>query len=229
MTTVGVIPARGGSKGIPRKNLAQCGGKSLLAWTAEAALSSRALDRVVLSTDDEEIAAEGRALGLDVPFMRPARFADDGAPMHQVFKHAKAELELGQSDAIALLQPTSPLRRERHITEAVEKFRQENAATLVRVMPVPHRFVPESVMRYRGGKLIPLSGGDIGPTSRQEKEKLFARNGPAVLIVRGDVIDARQLYGDPTVGYEMDEWSSIDIDGVEDLRIADLLIRSGWQ
>jgi CMP-N,N'-diacetyllegionaminic acid synthase len=230
MSIIGLVPARGGSKSIPRKNLALCGGKSLLAWTADAAFGSGVLDRVVLSTDDAEIAAAGRALGLETPFMRPPEISGDNATMLGVLKHALDMLGAAERiEAFVLLQPTSPLRRANHIVEALDRFRQERAATLVSVVAVPHRFVPSSLMRRDGARLLPYEGSDVGPTLRQEKATLFARNGPAVLIVRPEVIEGGTLYGDPTIGYEMNEFDSLDVDAPDDLRLADLLIRNREQ
>jgi CMP-N-acetylneuraminic acid synthetase len=227
---IGLVPARGGSKGIPRKNLAECGGKSLLAWTTEAALGSNVLDRVILSTDDPEIAEKGRCLGLEVPFMRPSALSGDHVLMHGVICHALSALREDGffPEAVVLLQPTSPLRRARHISEAVDLFRTDQAATVVSVTRVPHRFAPSSLMRQRDGCLVPLEGSDIGPTQRQEKAILFARNGPAVLITRSEVIDSGKLYGDRILGYEMDEFASIDVDTQAELRLAALLITSGF-
>jgi len=230
MALIGVVPARGGSKGIPRKNLALCGGKSLLAWTAEAARTSGVLDCVILSTDDAEIADAGRALGLEVPFLRPANLAEDGTLMLAVITHALAALRQHHAriEGLVLLQPTSPFRRGHHIAEAAGLFRQRRAATVVSVERTPHNFVPTSLMRETGGRLVPYLDGEIGPMLRQEKAHLFARNGPAVLIARPDVIDAGQLYGNPTVGYEMGRIESLDIDTPNDLRLADHLVLSGW-
>jgi CMP-N-acetylneuraminic acid synthetase len=230
MTLAALIPARGGSKGILRKNLALCGDRSLLAWTAESALESGVIDRTILSTDDDEIARAGEALGLDVPFRRPAELAGDGALMLGVMQHCLAYLRSGGADieALVLLQPTSPFRRAHHVRDAVQRFRAQRAATLVSVVRVPHRFVPEGQMREQDGKLIPYLGGDIGKTRRQEKEVLYGRNGPVVLIVRSSVLDSDSLYGEPTVGYEMDEITSIDIDTPEDLRFANHLMRTGY-
>ena len=228
MTLVGVIPARGGSKGITGKNLAHCAGRPLLAWTAEAAIASGVLARVILSTDDEEIAAAGRLMKLETPFMRPREIAGDSAPMLPVLRHALEYLrdEGSLPEAIVLLQPTSPLREARHVAEAVEHFRSREAATLVSTLRVPHRFAPASLMRERDGRLEPYFGGSVGPLRRQDKDILWARNGPAILIVRSDVLDAGELYGDPTVGYPMDEQSSLDIDEPADLALADLLLRA---
>jgi CMP-N,N'-diacetyllegionaminic acid synthase len=230
MTLVALIPARGGSKGILRKNMALCGDRSLLAWTAQSALDSRVIDRTILSTDDDEIAEAGETLGLEVPFRRPAELAGDGALMLGVMQHCLAYLRGDGADveALVLLQPTSPFRRAHHVREAVQRFRARQASTLVSVVRVPHRFVPEGQMREQEGRLVPYLGGDMGKTRRQDKETLYGRNGPVVLIVRGSVLDANALYGDPTVGYEMDEITSIDIDTPEDLRFADHLMRTGY-
>ena len=113
MTVVGIVPARGGSKGIPRKNIAPLLGKPLLAYTAEAALAARRLARVILSTDDDEIAEVGRRCGLEVLFMRPPELARDDTPMLPVVQHAVRWLEErgDRYDAVCLLQPTNPLRR----------------------------------------------------------------------------------------------------------------------
>ena len=228
---IGLIPARGGSKGIPGKNLMLCGGKPLLAWTAQAARASGVLDRVILSTDDDKIAETGRLFGLEVPFLRPPELAADDTPMLSVMAHALHALraDIHEIEGIVLLQPTSPFRRGHHIAHAVELFRMRNAATVVSVVRVPHAFVPSSLMRSEEGMLRPYEAGEIGPTRRQDKATLFARNGPAVLIVRPQMIDGGHLYGDPTYGYEMNEVDSIDIDTPEDLRLADHLMRTNWQ
>lgn len=230
MALIGLVPARGGSKGIPRKNLALCGGKPLLAWTAEAARGAGVLDRVVLSTDDAEIAQAGRALGLEVPFLRPGELAGDGTLMLAVIAHALGEFrrDHAQVEGLVLLQPTSPFRRAHHIAGAAALFRERRAATVVGVERVPHNFVPSSLMRESDGRLVPYLDGEIGPTLRQEKAALYARNGPAILIVRPEVVDAGRLYGDPTVGYEMGALESLDVDGPADLRLADHLMATGW-
>jgi CMP-N-acetylneuraminic acid synthetase len=184
------------------------------------------LDRVLLSTDDPEIAAAGRDLGLETPFLRPGDIADDQSPMLVVMQHTLSHLQAEgtQVEAIVLLQPTSPLRTARHIQEAVARYRAAGAATLVSVVRVPHRFTPASLMREVEGELRPYSSGALAPLRRQEKEIVFARNGPAILIVRPDVLLSNRMYGEPIVGYEMDERSSVDVDDLADLELAELLI-----
>jgi CMP-N,N'-diacetyllegionaminic acid synthase len=224
---LGLIPARGGSKSIPRKNLATLAGKPLLAWTAEAALGARRLGRIVLSTDDEEIADAGRRLGLDVPFLRPAELAQDDTPMLPVMRHAAdwCAARGDALDAVVLLQPTSPLRRALHIDEAVALLLADGAAdSVVSIVPVPHQFSPVSVMRLEGGRLSPfLPGPPI--LRRQDKPLVYARNGPAVLGVRIEALRRGVLYGPTTLGYVMDARSSLDIDDPDDLWLAEQILR----
>lgn len=226
MRFIGLIPARGGSKGIPGKNVADCAGRPLLAWTCEAALGSKRLARTLLSTDSEEIAAAGRACGVEVPFLRPADLARDATPALPVMNHALEWLESkGEAvDAIVLLQPTSPLRRSAHVDEAAALFEQGDADTVVSVMDVPHNCHPASVMRERGGVLLPFLDGAETVTQRQQQEPLLVRNGPAVLVVSCRTLRAGKLYGARTLGYRMSAVDSIDVDTPDELALAGLLL-----
>lgn len=223
---LGLIPARGGSKAIPGKNLVSLLGKPLLAYTGEAALASKSLDRIIVSTDDGAIAAAARGMGLDVPFLRPADLAGDETPMLPVIVHALDWCEANGMGvaAIVLLQPTSPLRQTRHIDGAVDLLHDTDAETVVSVVSVPHRYAPESVMTMSDGRLTPFSDGPM-ILRRQDKGLVYARNGPAVLAVRTEVIRRGALYGDPTLGYEMDAASSLDIDELDDLWLAEQYLR----
>jgi CMP-N-acetylneuraminic acid synthetase len=223
---MGVVPARGGSKAIPRKNLAMAGGQPLLAWTAAAARASARLSRVVLSTDDEEIAAAGRALGLDVPALRPVALAADDTPILPVLQDLLDRLagEGYAPDALVLLQPTSPLRRAEHIDRAIEILDTTGADSVVSVVEVPHQFSPVSVLREDDGRLRPY-GSTPTVTRRQDKPRLFARNGPAVLAVRTRVVRGGSLYGDDSRPLIMTAEDSIDVDTPWDLELADWLLR----
>lgn len=228
MTVLGLIPARGGSKGIPLKNIVPLAGKPLLAWTCEAARASRCLTRVVLSTDDPQIAEVGRARGVEVPFLRPPQLARDDTPSVDVALHALDWLrdqEGWRPEVLVLLQPTSPLRRAQHIDEAVAELDRTGADTVVSVVEVPHRFHPWSVLCREGAWLkdfLPV------PTTRdrfrrQNLPPVYARNGPAVLVTRVVCLcERRSFYGDRVAGYPMDRWSSVDIDDREDLELAEL-------
>lgn len=225
MRVVGLIPARGGSKGVPGKNIAPCAGKPLLGWTCEAALGSSRLARTILSTDSEAIAAVGRTCGLEVPFLRPAELARDETPSIDVMRHALDWLRAeGETvDALALLQPTSPLRNARHIDEAVARLEECGADCVVSVTEVPHRFHPHALMREEEGRLIPWQG-TATVTRRQDLPALWARNGPAILVVRAAAVVLGDLYGGRTVGYPMAPRDSLDIDTPFDLELAALLL-----
>ncbi len=220
MNVIGVVPARGGSKGIPRKNLITVAGRPLLAYTASAALASRRLTRVIVSTDDPAIADSARGLGLDVPFLRPPDLAGDEAPMLAVLQHAVAELKRQgtAADVIVLLQPTSPLRRAEHIDRAIELLESSKADSVVSVVEVPHQFSPASVMRLDGDRLRPYSESPL-PTRRQDKPRVYARNGPAVLAVRAEVLERGSLYGDDCRPFVMSAADSLDIDSADDVRL----------
>jgi CMP-N-acetylneuraminic acid synthetase len=223
---VGIIPARGGSKGLPGKHLLPLGGRPLIAWTFEAAQAAGSLAQVIVSTDDPAIAAAARAAGIDVPFERPAALAADDTPMLDVLVHAVQELDRAHDrvEVIVLLQPTSPFRTADHIDAAVTLLAQSGADSVVSVIAVPHRFVPESLMRLDGEQLTPYAG-EIGATRRQDKPLLYARNGPAVLAVRRNVLlEQRSLYGRNIRPLVMADAESIDIDTAHDLALAELML-----
>lgn len=220
-----VIPARGGSKGIPFKNLAPLGERPLIAWTIAAAKAAHGLDRIIVSTDDEKIAAAAMEHGAEVPFLRPSEFSGDNAPALDVITHALKELRARDGapyDAVAYLQPTSPFRSAAQLSEAMALFARERPDTLVSVTAVPHNMVPASLMQPLGPSTPLLLQSPAGQKlRRQEKEKLFARNGPAILIVSAADAQLRgRLYGERVLGFEMDRLSSLDIDDPIDLEMA---------
>jgi CMP-N-acetylneuraminic acid synthetase len=224
MNVLGLITARAGSKGLPGKNIAPLSGRPLLVYTCEAARASQALSRVVLSTDSQQIAAVGRAAGIEVPFERPASLAQDATPSLDVALHAVEWLEREggwRTDVLVLLQPTSPLRGARHIDEAVGLLLADDTIdTVVSVVAVPHRFNPVSVMVEREGWLEPYLPDPV-PFDRYRRQNLprcFARNGPAVLVTRRDtLVNHRSFYGAHVRPYGMSALESLDIDDEFDL------------
>lgn len=224
MSVVAVIPARGGSKGIPRKNLVRIAGRPLIASTIGAAREAASVDRVLVSTDDSEIASVARELGAEVPFLRPPGLADDAAPILWVLQHALAWLESRSVvvEALVLLQPTSPLRTGRHIEEAIALFRSTPASSVVSVVEVPHQFNPVSVMKLSTqGTLTPFFKDQVFATRRQDKPKAYARNGPAVLVSHPDTLRSGELYGISCLPYLMSQEDSLDIDTPQDLLLAE--------
>jgi CMP-N,N'-diacetyllegionaminic acid synthase len=225
MRTLGVIPARGGSKGVPGKNLRTVAGRPLLAYTADAARESRRLSRVIVSTDDAALREVAQGLRLEVPFMRPKELAKDDTLMLPVLQHAvRAMKDLGFSaEAVVLLQPTSPLRRGEHIDRAVDLLVSSGAESVVTVVEVPHQYNPASVMRLDGERLKPFLHGPL-ILRRQDKPRVFARNGPAVLVVRTDVLDRDSLYGDDCRPLLMSAEESVDVDTADDFEVIERLL-----
>ncbi len=230
MNILGLIPARGGSKGLPRKNLAPLAGRPLIAHTIEAAKASRALGRVVVSTEDEEIARSARNWGAETPFLRPAELAADTAGALPVMRHAMEALEAEgwRADVLVYLQPTSPLRRARHIDGAVDLLIAQGADTVVSVIPVPHQFNPVSLLRLENGLLKPYLPQDTPILRRQDKPEVWARNGPAVLACTREVIMKQGLiYGQRTLPFFMSPEESLDIDSAFDLALVEWALASG--
>lgn len=218
MRVLGLVPARGGSKGVPRKNLRPLAGEPLLAYTARAARDSGVLDRVVLSTDDDEIAGLGRAVGLEVPFVRPAALAADDTPMLAVVQHAVAALTGAgwQPDAIVLLQPTSPLRRASHIRDAVALLQESGADSVVSVVEVPRHLSPDYVMAIRGGVLQPFLPEGARVTRRQDARPAYSREGTVYACWRRTLERTGGIYGDHCRPLVIDAADALSIDSQAD-------------
>ena len=226
MRVLGIVPARGGSKGIPGKNVRPLGGTPLLAWTAEAALAARRLSRVVLTTDDERIAEVGRACGLEVPFLRPAELAQDDTPTLPVLRHAVAELERAgdRFDAVCLLQPTSPFRRAGDIDGCIELLESAGLDAVVSVLPVPPEHNPHWVYFRDGDGLLRLATGEEQPIPRrQELPPAFHRDGAVYVTRRGVLMEGNSLYGRRLGGFLADV-RSVNLDTPADWERAEQLV-----
>lgn len=227
MRIIAIIPARGGSKGVPRKNIRPLNGRPLIAYSIAAARETQAVGRIVVSTDDQEIAEISRGLGAEVR-LRPMSLAADDTLTRDVLEHVVNELAAeGESpDAVLTLQPTSPLRTARHIKEAITVFGSDpQADSLVSCVDVPHIFHPRSVMRRDAtGYLVPYLD-EKQPTRRQDKEPVFARNGAAIYITRTNRLKD-YVFGGKLLAYMMDPESSLDIDTVDDFVTAERLLRA---
>ncbi len=215
---LGLVPARGGSKGIPRKNVRPLAGRPLLAYAADAARGSGVIDRVVLSTDDPEIRAVGLACGLEAPFLRPADLAADDTPMLPVVEHAVRALgDLGwAAEIVVLLQPTSPLRRPAHIARAVDELRQTGADSVVSVVELPLHLSPDYVMRIEDGRLVNFLAEGARVTRRQDARPAYVRDG-TVYAVRVETLRGHgSLYGPNCRPLVLAASESLTIDTPED-------------
>ena len=218
-----VITARGGSKGIPRKNLALVGGEPLVVHAVRQAAAAGRLTRYVVSTDDAEIATAARAAGGDVPFVRPADLARDDTPTLPVLLHAARTLEQAGDapyDWIVCLQPTNPLRRAADIDACVAKAVETGADSVVTVCRAPH---PAKIKRMEGDRLLPYVIDEAEGARRQDLGVPAWRRNGAVYVFRRDVLEAGRLYGDDVRAVEMPAERSVDIDAPSDLLLANAL------
>ena len=229
MKVLGIITARGGSKGIPGKNLKLLAGKPLLAYTVEMARRCTALDRVILSTEDEAIATAGREMGCDVPFMRPMTLAMDDTPHLPVIQHATRWMQERvhyQPDAVMILQPTSPLRTGADIAAAVALLDRSGADSVLSVSEVPPHAHPLRTLRVAadGSAVLFASGEPVRNriNRRQDLPPAWVMNG-AIYACRTRVLFEADpsLYGDRVVAYRMPHERSISIDDLEDWAAAE--------
>jgi CMP-N-acetylneuraminic acid synthetase len=224
MTVLAIVPARAGSKGIPGKNVKPLCGKPLLAYTAEVIRDAGIFDRALLSTDSEEIAALGRTLGLEAPFLRPAALARDDTAMLPVIEHAVAWLEQNGAklDIIVLLQPTQPLRRAADVTAAVERLKQEKCDSVVSVVPLPSQLCPDYVMRIdEKGRLVHFLPEGAKVTRRQDVRPAYIRDGTVYVFRAATLRNYRSIYGPVCRPLILDPKSSVNLDTEEDWREAE--------
>lgn len=217
-----MVPARGGSKGIPRKNLQLLGGRSLVGHAVDLALATDVIDHVVLSTDDEEIAEEGRLAGLEVPGLRPAELATDHATGHAVWRHAHVEAESrtgSQFDLSILLQPTSPFRAPSDVADCIATLTEGKFDAVTTVSPTPSHFAPEKTMTLdESGHLRPYLGEGFQST-RQLIPSYHHLNGACYAARRPVVLDAVNVFG-PNTGAVVMEGPMVNIDEPFDLEVA---------
>ena len=243
-TVLAFIPARGGSKGIPNKNITPLAGKPLIAYTIEAALQSRYIDGVIVSTDSEEIAAVAREHGADVPFLRPASLASDTAKSIDAVLHCIESLN-NIYNIFILLQPTSPLRTAADIDEALDTFLAHGeeglcSVNLIGDHPILTRTVDEegylhpithAVPSLRGENLqwrfeSPEGAEGVSSTIRRQDMPTFYHVNGAIYINRTDEINRNTSFNDNPVAYIMPRERSIDIDEPIDLAIAEAYLKT---
>lgn len=227
---LGVIPARGGSKGIPDKNIRLLAGKPLIAYTIEAGRASRLLTDVVVTTDSERIAEIAVALGAKVPFLRPKELATDDAKTIDAVRHAVLEYERRNDllvDVVVLLQPTSPLRTAKDIDTAIVQYRESpDARSLVSCYDATSVHPAIMYRQGRKGRLQAYLKGAVA-LRRQKFEQLYVRNGAIYIAGRELVVGENLMYDDNPHGYVMPRERSINIDEPFDLEIAACLLAKG--
>lgn len=219
-----VIPARGGSKGIPHKNIINLCGKPLIGYTIEAALGSKYIDYVMVSTDDEEIANVAVKYGAEVPFFRPVELAFDTAKTLDAVLHAVNKLrEMNQGfDDLVLLQPTQPLRLSKDIDHAIEYYYNSDCKDLVSICEVnDHPILIRTVEDGRMKKILNVSS----TCRRQDMPKYYRVNG-CIYINKIEKLDENTSFNDNAVPFIMERSHSVDIDELSDLAIAEFYLNS---
>ena len=219
MKVLGVIPARGGSKGIRKKNIKLLNGKPLIYYTIVESLKSK-LDRVIVSTESEEIASIALSYGIET-IKRPNKLAEDESSALSVIKDVLSKID-DTFDTVMLLQPTSPFRTRNHINEALNIFENDKEAdSLVSVVKVPHGFHFSKQMQLNDNYLC----GGKSFTRRQELEDHFyARNGAAIYLSKTEIIN-KSILGEKIKPYFMNKIDSIDIDDSEDWFLAEAILK----
>ena len=224
---LGLIPARGGSKGLPGKNIRHLCGRPLIAWTIDAARASRCLDAVVVSTDDDGIAAIAASHGAEVPFGRPAELAGDNASSIDVVIHAIDLLAAAGRvfDLVVLLEPTSPLREASDIDNGLSRMLSLGASAVVSVCRAESAH-PAFMYRQRpDARLVPFMEQQPTGLRRQEIEPLFFLVG-TLYASRIDVLKAkRSFYHEDTIAYEVPKWKSLEIDDLDDFLMVEALAK----
>jgi CMP-N,N'-diacetyllegionaminic acid synthase len=222
---VAIIPARGGSKGIPRKNLQLLGGYPLIAWAIRAAQRAQVFERIVVSTDDLEIASVATAYGAEVPFIRPREISQDYSLQLNTLVHALEHFEeTGQNiSSVTLLQPTSPFRFGSDCQNALGLFEEFGENTVVSVTDFSH-VQPSNLYGGELNDLLSNLKSEDKGTLRQSFPKTWWRNGSIYIFSPFTLLNGRKLYTEKTLGYQMPSWQSHNIDNLNDLEDAEMAI-----
>lgn len=227
MKILGIIPARGGSKGVPRKNVKLLGNKPLLQYTSEVALASGLIDTLVLSSDDDEIIEVAKNIGVKVPFKRPETLAMDATPTLPVIVHALEYFKnLGQEfDAVCLLQVTSPFRTTEFLNRAIKTFIKKGTDSLVSVQQVPHEFNPHWVFEVKENDTLEIATGEEEIITRRQNLPIsYHRDGSIYLTKTAVVLNQNSLYGKSIAYIESPKEWYVNIDTMNDWKKAEDLL-----
>lgn len=223
---IAIIPARGGSKRLPGKNIKLLADKPLIAWTIDAALESKVFDHVFVSTDSKEIAAVSKEYGAEVPFLRPAELATDNATTNDVVTHLVEWFEKEHDKevtTIAILQPTSPLRNAQHIKEAMQLMKDKAAKAVVSVCELEYPIQFCNQLDANGSMNGFIKKSDMKRT--QDLEPYYRINGAIYMLSRSHVGLLSGIYTNKTYSYVMSTRSSVDVDTEEDFYFSQYFLK----
>lgn len=229
MKILGLIPARGGSKGVPQKNKKLLNGKPLIQYSIEAAQNAKNICHIFVSTDDADIKTIAENNGLNVPFLRPDELANDTASSIDVVAHVIFELEKQNQyfDAVCLLQPTSPFREKDFIDKSIETFIHQETDSLISVLPVPHEFNPHWIFEPNENNNLQIATGENEIIKRrQDLPKAFYRDG-SIYITKTEVIKKQHsFYGKSISYFESNPDFYVNIDTLKDWEIAEKKVKT---
>jgi N-acylneuraminate cytidylyltransferase/CMP-N,N'-diacetyllegionaminic acid synthase len=218
-----IIPARGGSKRLPGKNIMKFCGKPMIAWAIESAKGCKYITRIIVSTDDKKISSTAKKYGAEVPFMRPENLATDTATTASVIEHTLTflkEKEGYSPDFICLLQPTAPLRTAKHITEAVELMLAKKADACVSVVETKINPYLTNTIDEDGMFRHYIEGTGRGYVAKLKPQKTYMLNGAVYLIRPETFLQEKTFEPEKTAAYVMGEYDSVDIDTEDDFLVA---------
>ena len=219
---IAIIPARGGSKGLPKKNIKTLGNKPLIAWTIESALKTEFICKTIVTTDCEEIAKIAKEYGAEVPFIRPENLSSDTATTADVISHAISAID-EDFDIIVLLQPTSPFRTELDINNAFEIYKNSSSSSVVSVVKAdksPYWYFS----RETNSTIKPILSLKEQYSRRQDLPETFLLNGAIYIVNVNEFLSSGKFIFDDSLSYLMCKQSSIDIDDIMDFKLAQLML-----
>ncbi|GFD73516.1 hypothetical protein KUL113_29360 [Tenacibaculum sp. KUL113] len=216
MKIISIIPARGGSKGLPGKNIIDLAGKPLIAWTIEASLKSKYITKTIVSSEDDNILDIAKKNGSEI-LKRPKELALDTTPSEPVIEHVLNSIEdINKYDYLLLLQPTSPLRNAADIDSAIEKLKEKAATALISTKTIDNKIL-KAFKNNKKGYLEGVSNNDYPFMRRQDLPIVYMPNGAIYIVKVEDFLKSKQLFTDKTISFEMSVEKSLDIDTMDDL------------
>jgi CMP-N,N'-diacetyllegionaminic acid synthase len=223
-----VITARGGSKGLPGKNIKDLCGKPLIAWSIEAGLKSKYIDEVVVSTDSHVIADISKKYKANVPFLRPKNLSTDTASSFDAVRHAinfyKSELKK-EFDYIVLLEPTSPLRIDKDIDSAINTLLDSDATSIVGLCKTEGQNPAFLVNKDFGGFISGYNGGDMSVLRRQDIDDVYFFEGSIYISHIETYLSKQTFYHNQTIGYEVQKYKSLEIDDMDDFVMIEAIMK----
>jgi N-acylneuraminate cytidylyltransferase/CMP-N,N'-diacetyllegionaminic acid synthase len=225
---IAIIPARGGSKGLPGKNIKELCGKPLIAWSIEAGLASKYIDEVMVTTDSEEIARISRDFGATVPFIRPAELASDTATSFDTLKHAIDHYQNEKNETfeyVVLLEPTSPLRDKNDIDKSIEQLTTEqDAMAIVGICKTESQNPAFLVKKDNRGFIVGYEDKEIKVLRRQDIKDVYFFEGSVYVSQIDALLHEKSFYHEHTIGYVVPKWKSFEIDDIDDFIMVEALL-----